>query len=133
MKCMRLTKIRALELTIELFEWLIYRNKNKPQGSLQRLGGKKYSGPSRTQWPGWEIYGNMRESLPLCEYAYQVAEEGVQRCNYCLLLVGGSTKCSELSSPWHKWAVTRDTLFAQEYIDICKVAIAKLEKAGDLL
>lgn len=48
---MRLTKLKALDITIELWEWMAET-------------GSDYKG----DWPGWEKYGTMGNDCALCEY-----------------------------------------------------------------
>lgn len=48
---MRLTRKKAIEISIELWEW------------LAETGGLKRN------WPGWRIYDSMALDCPLCEYS----------------------------------------------------------------
>ncbi len=49
---MKLTKKKALEIAIELWEWIV----DNP-------------GKLKHEWTEWEKYGRMLNSCPLCEYA----------------------------------------------------------------
>lgn len=51
---MRLTKKKAIKITIELWTWLATTG-SEDKGS----------------WPGWRKYGRMFRSCPLCEYGNQ--------------------------------------------------------------
>ncbi len=48
---MKLTKKKALEIAIELWEWMV----DNP-------------GKFKLEWPGWEVYGEMEGDCPFCEY-----------------------------------------------------------------
>ena len=48
---MKLTKKKALDIAIELWEWMV----DNP-------------GRYKHQWPGWKKYGEMECDCPFCEY-----------------------------------------------------------------
>ena len=52
---MELTKHKALEICLELWEW------------LTETGGVR-----KEAWPKWKDYGNMKADCPACEYAMQI-------------------------------------------------------------
>lgn len=63
---MRLTKKKAIEITIELWTWLA-------------LTGHTYKGA----WNGWDKYGAMLYDCPLCEWARNGNDEkGCGTCPY---------------------------------------------------
>lgn len=78
---MRLTKKKALDITIELWE------------SLAETGKSKIS------WSGWKEYGDMEGDCPLCEYdnRHQLAESC--NCQYFDKFGG----CCEKDNPFPKW------------------------------
>lgn len=82
---MRLTKKRALDISIELWEWMAKT-------------GSNYKG----DWPGWEKYGEMFNYCPLCEYAGAVKIE-TNRCKKCLLKWGAFGCERQGESQYLKW------------------------------
>ena len=62
---MRLTKRKAINITIEEWEWLAKTGKRK------------------LEWPGWEKYGQMESGCPLCEYGKQRNPSTYSACMYC--------------------------------------------------
>lgn len=61
---MRLTKKRAIEISIELWEWLAE------------------TGNFKGYWPGWKKYWRMYAHCPLCEYGHQRGTFGCESCPY---------------------------------------------------
>ena len=62
---MKLTKEKAIAITIELWTWLAETGKFK------------------TYWPGWQIYPEMIGCCPLCEYANRKRPKPLCRCDEC--------------------------------------------------
>ncbi|KKN57573.1 hypothetical protein LCGC14_0561190 [marine sediment metagenome] len=58
---MRLTKKKALEIAIELWEWIV----DNP-------------GKEKREWPEWKKYGNMVFYCPFCQYGMSAYHEN---CN----------------------------------------------------
>ena len=80
---MRLTKKKALDISIELWEWLA------EDGSRRK-----------SDWPGWGKYGGMRADCPLCEYTSRAEHrDQISLCRYTCLLKG----CYSLS--YGRWAL----------------------------
>ena len=71
---MRLTKKKAIEICIELWEDMAET-------------GAKY----KSKWKGWDKYGEMVAYCPLCEYT--IHREG--GCGACPLREGGYEGCSD--------------------------------------
>jgi hypothetical protein len=110
---MRLTKRKALEITVELWTWLA------ETGSDQK-----------SDWPGWHEYGEMEADCALCEYDAQRAND----CQHCPLL--GKWRyakyCYWDGSPFEDWDIEDDAtlrkLYAQEIVDLCKKELEALRK-----
>ncbi len=78
---MRLTKKRAIDLTIELWEWLAETGKER--------GG----------WGGWDKYGEHAWNCFLCKYDSRKRTNICNSCPYYIMF--GS--CSKLGTPYQKW------------------------------
>ena len=78
---MRLTKKKAIEISIELWSW------------LAETGGLK------EDWPGWEEYGEMNASCALCECAGGVCSKCPYRTRF--------SHCCENGTPFDKWDLAR--------------------------
>lgn len=61
---MRLTKKKAWQLTVELWDWLAETGKQKEE------------------WPMWAALGEYAADCPLCEYTYRGGRHG---CDFCIL------------------------------------------------
>ena len=85
---MRLTRKKAIELSIELWTW------------LAETGGYK------SQWPEWERYGFVEEHCFLCEYVSR--EFGKPSCAHCPLYitVEGSNCFGTSFGSWCKARIT---------------------------
>ena len=64
---MSLTRKKAIDLSIELWEWLAETGKRK------------------WDWPEWEKYGEMASSCFLCEYDLRRDKGFTLACEYCPL------------------------------------------------
>jgi len=87
---MRLTKKRAVQITIRLWEWLAKTGKYKHE------------------WPQWKHYGDMAVHCPLCEYHWRhwQLKRSTIRCVYCpYYQVFGY--CNEGGSPFFDWSFAR--------------------------
>jgi len=63
---MRLTKKKAIEISIELWTWLAETGKEK------------------WEWSGWKKYGHMLCNCALCEYDNRACERlGGEWCSHC--------------------------------------------------
>lgn len=85
---MKLTARQALEIGLELWEW------------LEETGEEwKY------KWPKWKKYETMVGDCPLCEYDTQ--EYFLDRCSNCLIYwrkKGGLVNhCQSYDSPYSNW------------------------------
>lgn len=80
---MKLTKKKAIEISIELWTW------------LAETGKRKY------EWHGWEKYGEMQCDCPLCEYSLIKKEvhDCLGKCPYYEKF----GFCFGGDSVWHKW------------------------------
>ncbi len=89
---MKLTQGKALAISIELWEW------------LAETGAKE-----KCEWNGWDKYGSMLYSCPLCEYyrAYK-RKYPLQECGECpyYLKFGRCVNLNALTynaTPFLKW------------------------------
>ncbi len=80
---MRLTEKKAIDLSIELWEWLAE------------------TGERKGDWPGWEKCGVMYASCPICEYDEQQDTGSCDSCPYYRRF-GQCQDYSELT-PFDKW------------------------------
>lgn len=62
---MKLTKKKAIEITVELWTFLAE------------------TGDEKGAWGGWETYGQMIYGCPLCEYSHHCLNWGRGRCGSC--------------------------------------------------
>ncbi len=76
---MRLTKKKAIELSVELWTWLAETGKEK------------------LDWPGWEQYEDITSECFLCEYADR--HSGCDDCSYRQKFC----YCCEGDSPYSLW------------------------------
>ena len=91
---MRLTKKKALDLTIELWEW------------LEETGGRK------KEWP--ELLKHWSESdgrfCPLCDYTNQTKRQG---CRICILYQNTGHLC--MATPFGDWQNATTKLDRKKY------------------
>jgi hypothetical protein len=96
-------KKRALEICLELWEWLADED-----------GRQKYG------WPGWAEHGDMLHNCPCCEEAHPGVHEDdfeAENCNACLLWPGqGRTACEKAGSPYAEWLTSDDASDAREMV-----------------
>lgn len=90
-----LTKRRALEICIELWDWLA-----------------QTANPHKCDWPGWQKYGQMHNGCPCCQYATEVTPVPGKICVACPLLTLWPTNglgfcCCAYSSPYNRWQRNR--------------------------
>ena len=104
---MKLTKKRALKLTIELWQWL-------------------YDNPDyeKCDWPGWWRNGGSYDAVCncfACEYAFNSLKGSCFKCPLLPLWPGG---CIEETSLYCQWTKTKDRELRKKYaksiIDFCK-------------
>lgn len=105
---MKLTKKRALKLTIELWQWLYDNPKSE----------KRY-------WLGWRKNKGRYTAVGdcfACEYAFRSLKK--VGCDKCPLLQLWPDGCMENTSPYIQWTKTRDIELRKKYaksiIDFCK-------------
>lgn len=101
---MRLTKKKALDITIELWEWI-------------EKTGNKY----KENWPGWEKYGEMEYDCPLCEYAFHPA------CKKCPLQLGERGCIS--STAYGNWA--NEVISKSKYKEYAGLFLEQLKEIRD--
>lgn len=89
---MRLTRKKAIEISIELWSWLA-ENGNE----------------DKHDWPDWEKYGEMRSACPLCELFR--GSLGCGKCPYYSSL----GDCTAYNSPFVKWRDTHSKESAEKY------------------
>ena len=101
---MKLTKKKAIEISIELWEYLAK------------------TGLDKGSWEGWKKYGEMEAHCPLCEYDVQnEVPEDDKICARCPLSLGyeGCYK-----TPYLQWcsATTKATCkrYATEFLEVLK-------------
>lgn len=119
---MKLTRKKAIELCIELWEWLA-------------LTGKK-----KTDWPKWEEYGGALNHCWFCEYNRMKFISPTKRtyrnnCKYCPYNTKFAYKenysCESAKSPFFKWGqadYVNDTEGRRKYAKLFLAQIRTLEK-----
>lgn len=113
---MKLTKEKAIEISIELWEWLAE------------------TGMEKREWVGWMKYGEMEYECPLCELSRKdkeavAREEGVDlpifktcaECPYYLKF----RFCDRKSKPYRKWANANTEDACKKY---AKLFLAQLKE-----
>ena len=77
-----MTKLRCLEICLELWEWLAK------------------TGRLKSDWPEWKKYGKMRSECPCCEWVHQHGK----KCYECpLKLYAWIYECMVPESIYIKW------------------------------
>lgn len=112
---MRLTKKRAIELTLELWTWL-YENPTK----------------YKANWPGWTWSGGQYKEVSCdcfcCEWVFTVTKKG---CSSCPLAPLWGASCAELSEGnvyrlWGEATTNKDKKkYAKQIVNFCKKELAK--------
>ena len=85
---MRLTKNKAIQISIELWTWLA-----------------ETGGSDKGDWVGWEKYGEIYYNCALCEYGTLVGSI-VSRCFHCPYYLKFG-KCYKEGQPFLKWGKAR--------------------------
>ncbi len=102
---MKLTKKKALELSIELWTW------------LAETGKHKY------EWNGWSKYGNIFHDCFLCEYGIKQSTIEADECDLCSYYQRFGYCCLH-PSPYTNWddALTTEEhkKYAQEFLEQLK-------------
>lgn len=116
---MKLTKKRAIKLTLELWQWL-YDNPDK----------------GKSDWPEWEYNGGQYECLPTdcfcCEWVFRVTKT---TCSACPLSPLWGISCTDLSEGnvyrlWGKATTQKDKKkYAKQIVDFCEKELQN--KGGD--
>ena len=89
---MRLTKKKAIEISIELWEWLAETGKRKGC------------------WDGWDKYGRMTAGCALCEYDKQHGDS-CESCPYYECY----EDCEEAGKPYNLWHYARTRQTRKKY------------------
>lgn len=109
---MRLTKKRAIELTLELWMWL-YENPGK----------------YKSDWPGWKDSGGIYETVDCECFACEHAFATIRRCKSCVLLPLWPQTCTSGDNVYANWnEATTDKAkkkYAKQIVDFCKKELAK--------
>lgn len=94
---MRLTKKKAIEISIELWTWLAET-------------GAEY----KWDWSDWGKYGKMHSSCAFCEYSQRQAKLSEGRCDYCSYYqqFGG---CCLAGTPYDNWDVAETDETRKKY------------------
>ncbi len=106
----RLTKRRALEIGLRLWNWLA-----------------RDSSRSKKDWPGWKQVGEMDADCPCCEYMWQHK----QHCGNCLVRWPHGLLCTEKGSPFRQWYQCRKDkrkTAAQKVAQLHRDALKKLDR-----
>ena len=82
---MKLTKKKALEIAIELWEWIV----DNPG---------KYKG----DWPRWDKYKRMRHDCPFCQYGFSTVSQ--EACDCPLSRKYGG--CVAFDCAYDKWSTS---------------------------
>lgn len=98
---MRLTRKKAIELCIELWTWCMETGKRK------------------SEWPGWEKYGNAMSDCWLCEYDDQMLERYERKtrvsCGYCPFVTSGLGRCTDSPNYLDKWDAAKTPRTTKKY------------------
>jgi len=103
---MKITKVEALQRTIELWEW------------LAQTGNE-----TKWDWPGWGKYQRVENNCFLCQFA--------ERCALCPLYRhwGRATLCTDNNSPYFLWEDTNSKKERQRQasrvVKLCKNALRR--------
>ncbi|KKL55401.1 hypothetical protein LCGC14_2255790 [marine sediment metagenome] len=89
---MKLTKKKAIDISIELWAWLAETGKKKPN------------------WTGWEKYGEMKNRCPLCEYA----NKDCVNCSYYKRF----EHCMERAGIYQRWLYAVKTSTRKKYASL---------------
>ena len=110
---MRLTKKKAIEISIELWAWLAET-------------GKVY----KSAWPGWEKYGEMGNDCALCEQDARESQEDCGKCPYYAKF----GYCPDPENPFGKWSdsqsVSKRKQYASQFLEQLKTLQRKGENNG---
>ena len=123
MKNFRLTKRKALEITAELWQWMV-----------ENPGNLKY------QWPGWEKYGEMYGACACCEYARRHSHGPIKdNCVPCPLYGKWSKEEHSIcdDGPYADWERSKSskarTKHALAIVELCKTELEGMPKRKSLL
>ena len=113
----RLTRKKAIELSIELWEWL-----------AETGGGKN-------DWVGWEWEGGEYKEVEadcfLCEYSRRRTREGQERCEFCPLFEKSESSCFDTAyEDWEDADDNDDTEARKEYAKLFLEQLKELRDAG---
>ncbi len=108
---MRLTKRKAIEISIELWEWLAKTGKQK------------------SEWDGWNKYGHMWNSCALCEYRDQFKPRGYGLCPTCpyYKMYGCCYTMGEKpATPYDKWEIAKTAEAHKKYAKLFLTQLREL-------
>ncbi len=97
---MKLTKKKAIEISISLWAW------------LAETGRDKY------EWDGWAKYGGMNSWCALCEYSRRQWETKgylADYCDYCPYFLSFAKQCTDKKSPYYQWQNQDDEASRKKY------------------
>ncbi len=105
---MKLTREQAIDLSIELWEW------------LAETGGFKH------QWSGWEKYGDSDPGCFLCDYQEQKdsSDRGCGDCPYFQKF----GRCLKDKSPYDKWDNASTPQTRKKYAKLFLEQLKELKK-----
>lgn len=88
---MRLTKKKAIDISIELWEWTAET-------------GSEYKG----EWPGWDKYGGMLFDCPLCQHYRKSLFNECGKCPFAPLGTQGDVGCYKTYYKYWEDAETKE-------------------------
>lgn len=91
---MRLTKKKAIEISIELWTWLAETGEE-----------------SKYIWEGWDKYGEMDAGCAFCEYVARHRPRGCGCCPYWAKF----HSCQDYGSPYDKWTTSETISTRKKY------------------
>ncbi len=109
---MNLTKRKALEICKELWTWM--------------RDEKKESDLDKSDWPKWDVYGDMENDCPICEYKSDIGKNCTDGC--LLIPFAWKSHCNLKRTPYNKFVRDNGTPEdAQKIIDACDKALEDLK------
>ena len=107
---MRLTKKKAIELSIELWEW------------LKKTGKYKY------EWPRWDKYGEMLANCFLCQWSVERTYKSIG-CGYCPIAKKFKGNC-ETTFYW-KWNSSITEQDRKKYASLFLAQLKEIQNGTD--
>lgn len=108
---MRLTKKKAIEISIELWTWLAE------------------TGEEKDEWPGWEECGHMSCYCAFCEYCNRHPEKDTDSCSTCPYYekFGPCQADDENLTPYDKWEEAKTEVLRKKYASQFLVQLKELK------